>query len=97
VLRIMCFKQQFVTDNYRIPLQFYKNRVRQIAESIDRKCVNVDNNNATTCFCSIRGHSFPFQSHPYDKIRLTARDISPHLRKNIYYVICPEKELWRVL
>ena len=53
VLRIMCFKQQFVTDNYRIPLQFYKNRVRQIAESIDRNCVNINNNNATTCFCSI--------------------------------------------
>lgn len=53
VLRIMCFKQQFLTDNYHIPLQFYRNRVRQISESIDMKSVSKNNNKTTTCFCNI--------------------------------------------
>lgn len=60
VYNIMCFKHQFLQDNYYSPLNFYKTRIRQISEAISMCRSKNDtfksrqkNDDINACFCSI--------------------------------------------
>lgn len=52
VYKIMCFKKQFLHDNYYEPLRFYKNKIDEIVEEIEdfEKSKRKDDG-PNNCFC----------------------------------------------